>query len=73
MLPGTLLTWSRERWRLKARSRQRRDSTHVLAKARATLAVTGGADGDALLGAPYAVAAPDWLRPVTAGATLRRV
>ncbi len=51
LLFEAMLTWRRERQLLKARGRQRTDSTHVLAAVRALNSL--------------AVAAPDWLRAHT--------
>ena len=62
LLFEALLTWCRERQLLKARGRQRTDSTHVLAAVRALnrLEVVGETLRHAL--DSLAVAAPDWLR-----------
>jgi len=128
LLLDTLLAWCRDHKLLRARGRQRTDSTHILAavralnrielvgetmrhalndlavvapawlravsppawverygrraeddrlpagkEAREVRALTIGADGDALLTAIYAPAAPAWLRQVPAVETLRRV
>jgi transposase len=61
-LLDTLLTWCRERGLLKARGRQRTDSTHILAAVRALnrIEVVGETMRHAL--ESLAVAAPDWLR-----------
>ena len=62
LLFEALLTWCRERQLLKARGRQRTDSTHVLAAVRALnrIEVVGETLRHAL--DCLAVAAPDWLR-----------
>jgi transposase len=65
-LLDTLLTWCRDRQLVKARGRQRTDSTHILAAVRALnrLEVVGEAMRHALN--TLAVVAPAWLRTVSA-------
>jgi transposase len=73
LLFETLLTWCRNRQLVKARGRQRTDSTHVLAAVRALnrIKVVGETLRHALN--TLAVVAPEWLREVPAVAILRRV
>jgi transposase len=65
LLFDRLLTWCRDRQLVKARGRQRTDSTHILAAVRALnrLEVVGEAMRHALN--TLAVAAPEWLRAVS--------
>jgi transposase len=65
LLLDTLLTWCRERQLVKARGRQRTDSTHILAAVRALnrIEVVGEAMRHALN--TLAVVAPEWLRAVS--------
>jgi transposase len=72
LLLETLLAWCRERGLLRARGRQRTDSTHVLAAVRALnrLELVGEAMRHALNS--LAVAAPAWLRAASAPAWAER-
>jgi hypothetical protein len=65
LLLDTLLTWCRDRQLVKARGRQRTDSTHILAAVRALKRLE--AVGDTLRHAlnTLAVVAPAWLRTVS--------
>jgi transposase len=65
LLFDTLLTWCRNRQLVKARGRQRTDSTHILAAVRALnrLEVVGETMRHALN--TLAVVAPEWLRAVS--------
>jgi transposase len=65
LLFETLLTWCRDRQLVKARGRQRTDSTHVLAAVRALnrIEVVGETLRHALN--TLAVVAPEWLRTVS--------
>jgi transposase len=65
LLFDTLLTWCRERQLVKARGRQRTDSTHILAAVRALnrLEVVGETMRHALN--TLAVVAPEWLRTIS--------
>jgi transposase len=65
LLFDTLLTWCRNRQLVKARGRQRTDSTHILAAVRALnrIEVVGETMRHALN--ILAVVAPDWLRAVS--------
>ncbi len=65
LLLNTLLTWCRERQLVKARGRQRTDSTHILAAVRALnrIEVVGETMHHALNS--LAVVAPDWLQHET--------
>jgi transposase len=65
LLFDTLLTWCRDRHLVKARGRQRTDSTHILAAVRALnrLEVVGETLRHALNN--LAVVAPEWLRAVS--------
>src|SRR5919109_64402 len=65
LLFDMLLTWCRDRQLIKARGRQRTDSTHILAAVRALnrLEVVGETIRHALN--TLAVVAPDWLRAVS--------
>jgi transposase len=72
LLLETLLAWCRERGLLRARGRQRTDSTHVLAAVRALnrLELVGETMRHALNS--LAVAAPMWLRAASAPAWAER-
>jgi transposase len=65
LLFDTLLTWCRERQLVKARGRQRTDSTHILAAVRALnrIEVVGETMRHTLN--TLAVVAPEWLRAVS--------
>jgi transposase len=65
LLFATLLIWCRNRPRIRARGRQRTDSTHILAAVRALnrLEVVGDTLRHALN--PLAVVAPEWWRAVS--------
>ena len=65
LLFETLLTWCRDRQLVKARGRQRTDSTHILAAVRALnrIEVVGETLRHALN--TLAVVAPEWLRAVS--------
>ena len=65
LLFDTLLTWCRDRQLVKARGRQRTDSTHILAAVRALnrIEVVGETLRHALN--TLAVVAPEWLRAVS--------
>jgi transposase len=65
LLFDTLLTWCRDRQLVKARGRQRTDSTHILAAVRALnrIEVVGETVRHALNS--LAVVAPEWLRTVS--------
>jgi transposase len=65
LLFDTLLTWCRDRQLVKARGRQRTDSTHILAAVRALnrIEVVGETMRHALNA--LAVVAPEWLRAVS--------
>jgi len=65
LLFDTLLTWCRERQVLKARGRQRTDSTHVLAAVRALNRVQVVSETMRATLNRVAVVAPAWLRTIT--------